>query len=199
MSIKIENEQIIRMQACASGFKDAFYILYNSFICKEGSENWDPGSDIMSLLATTSCFAVELYLKFLMVINSFDEKRNYGYHCRGHELDELYSQLNKYYPDTIIELENEYSKSHYKGNNNTLLDFLKSIKKHFVNWRYAYESGSLDMNLNTMSDTLNMLNKFATKKYNPIADKLSAVIPSGAFKDKQSMIMNDYENIKKMD
>ena len=56
---------------------------------KEGCESWAQDGDGMSVLGTNGCFALELYLKFMMVINSFDVNNLSGNHIKGHKLDEL--------------------------------------------------------------------------------------------------------------
>lgn len=193
--ITVTNEKITRLQYGAQGFRNAFYILYNSVMSKDGCENWAQDGDGMSVLGTNGCFAVELYLKFLMVIDSFDASTLSGTHPKGHSLDFLYDQLKVQNPTFIAELESEYIKSKHKHNKTSLKDFLISIRDYFIDWRYSYDSDVLNVNLNTLSDVLNMLEEYSVKKFLAVSEELAK--HSVSTSDGQTMTISDFDDIKK--
>ena len=191
----VTNEKIVRLQAGAQGFRSAFYIIYNSMLSKEGCESWAQEGDVMSVLGTNGCFALELYLKFMMVIDSFNVNTLSGNHIKGHKLDELYNALDNQNHSYIQELEKEYSNSKYTCFFKTLKDFLTSIIDYFIDWRYSYDSGSLNINLNLLSDVLNIFEKFTNDKYLSVSEILAQ---NGiSFNDDQTMSIYDFDDIKK--
>ena len=194
--ITVNNEKITRLQYEAQGFRNAFYILYNSVMSKDGCESWAQDGDGMSVLGTNGCFAVELYLKFLMVIDSFDASTLSGTHPKGHSLDFLYDQLKVQNATVIAELESEYSESKYKHDKTSLKDFLTSIRDYFIDWRYSYDSGVLNVNLNTLSDVLNMLEDYSKKKFLAISEELAKHPVSTS--DGQTMTISDFDDIRKL-
>ena len=194
--ITVNNEKITRLQNEAQGFRNAFYILYNSVMSKDGCESWAQDGDGMSVLGTNGCFAVELYLKFLMVIDSFDASTLSGTHPKGHSLDFLYDQLKVQNATFISELESKYNKSKYTHNKASLKDFLTSIRDYFIDWRYSYDSGVLNVNLNTLSDVLNMLEDYSMKKFLAISEELAKHPVSTS--DEQTMTISNLDDIRKL-
>lgn len=195
-NIFVTNEKIVRLQAGAQGFRNAFFIIYNSIMSKEGCESWAQDGDGMSVLGTNGCFALELYLKFMMVINSFDDNTLSGNHITGHKLDELYNALDNQNNSYIQELEEEYSNTKYNYSFKTLKDFLCSIKDYFIDWRYSYDSGSLNINLNILSDVLNIFEKFTNEKYLSVSKILAQNEIS--INDDQTMSIDNFDDIKKL-
>lgn len=190
----VQGWKITRLQYEAQGFKKSFFVLYNSFINKDGCEPWMQEGDGMAVIGVNGCFAIELYLKFLSVEATFDDCRVFGKHKIGHKLDDLYDDLSSADPTYILELEKGFSHSAYKGSFKTLKDFFSSINKYFEKWRYAYESGALNFNLNTMSDVLNLLDKYSMEKYIPIADVI--VKNAAPVADNQTLDVFNFEDIK---
>ena len=92
-------------------------------------------------------------------------------------------------------MEKEYSKIKYKDIYPTLKDFLKGIREHFIEWRYAYDKGELNINLNTLSDVLNFMEKYSMEKFLPIANTL-ANNPSST-DDGQTMTISSFDDIEK--
>lgn len=194
--ITVTNEKIIKLQACAQGFRNSFFIIYNSMISKEGCESWAQDGYGMSVLGTNGCFSLELYLKFLLVINSFNNSTLLGEHMKGHSLDDLYDELNRLNSTYTTDLENLYSKSKYKYSNKTLRDFLAGIKNYFIDWRYSYDKGPLNVNLNTLTDVLNYMEDYSLKKYLPVSQILAQHQFSTS--DDQTMSINNFGDIKKL-
>lgn len=194
--VTVTNEKITRLQYGAQGFRNAFYILYDSVMSKDGCESWAQDGDGMSVLGTNGCFAVELYLKFLMVIDSFDASTLSGTHAKGHSLDFLYDQLKVQNATFITELESEYSESKYNHDKASLKDFLTSIRDYFIDWRYSYDSGVLNVNLNTLSDVLNMLEDYSMKKFLGVSEVLAKHPVSNP--DEQTMTISNFNDIRKL-
>lgn len=194
--ITVTNEKIIRLQAGAQGFRNAFFIIYNSMMSKEGCESWFQDGDGMSVLGTNGCFSIELYFKFLMVIGSFNGGTLSGDHIKGHSLDDLYDELNNQNPQYVSDLESLYSQSKYKHSNATLRDFLSGIRDYFIDWRYSYDSGTLNVNLNTLSDVLNLLESYSIKKFLPVSNILAQ--HPVAESDGQTMSIDNFDDIQKM-
>ena len=192
----VTNEKITKLQYGAQGFRNAFYILYNSIMSKGGCESWDQDGDGMSVLGTNGCFAVELYLKFLMVIESFDATTLSGTHPKGHSLDLLYDYLKNQNVNFVNDLELEYSKSQYKSTNTNLKDFLTGIRDYFIDWRYSYDSGVLNVNLNTLSDVLNILEDYSIKKFLGVSEELAKHPVSNP--DEQTMTISNFDDVKKL-
>lgn len=112
----------------------------------------------------------------------------------GHKLDELYDDLSSINPTYISDLENLFSCSSYKGCFKTLKEFLSRIKEYFVKWRYAYSSGAMNFNLNTMSDVINFLNDYSKEKYRRIADVIANNVAPVV--DNQTMSIFNLDDIK---
>lgn len=194
LTTTVKGHEITRLQYEAQGFKKAFFVLYNSFMNKEGCEPWMQEGDGMAVIAVNGCFSIELYLKFLSVEATFDDRLVSGEHTNVHKLDELYDDLLSINPKYISDLEKFFRYSSYKGCFKTLREFLSSIKEYFVEWRYAYSSGALNFNLNTMSDVINFLDDYSKKNYIRIAD----VIANNAAPvvDNQTMSFFNFDDIK---
>lgn len=190
--VSVPNEKIIRLQYSANGFQNAFFLVFASF---QNNGTWDQDGDIMSVLGTTGSFAIELYLKLLMVVASFDCTTNTGEHIRGHKLDELYDGLQSINPSFITDLEKDFQKSNYSFSS-SLKAFLTSIKENFIDWRYCYDKGTLNVNLNTMCDTINILSNYSAKKFLPVAEQL-ATSGISTQSDGQSMTISCFEDIRK--
>ena len=163
---------------------------------KDGCESWAQDGDGMSVLGTNGCFAVELYLKFLMVIDSFDISTLSGTHPKGHSLDLLYDYLKNQNVNFVNDLELEYSKSQYKSTNTNLKDFLTGIRDYFIDWRYSYDSGVLNVNLNTLSDVLNILEDYSIKKFLGVSEELAKNPVSNP--DEQTMTISNFDDVKKL-
>lgn len=191
--VNVSNEKIVRLQAGAQGFRTAFYVIYNSAMSKEGCESWAQEGDVMSVLGTNGCFALELYIKFLMVIGSFNASSNSGDHLKGHSLDVLYDNLKNRNATMIAYLESLYSTSKYKHSFATLRDFLASIRDYFIDWRYSYDSGTLNVNLNTLSDVLNIFEEYSLNKFIPVSE----LIAIASANDGQSMSIDNFDDINK--
>lgn len=194
-TITVKKEKITRLQYESQGFRNAFFILYNSIMNRKDSESWGGDGDGMSVLGTDGCFAVELYLKFLSVEASFSHTTISGTHIATHDLYLLYDALDKTATTYVADLETEYSKIKYKDSYPTLKDFLKGIREYFIEWRYAYDKGVLNINLNTLSDVLNFMEKYSMEKYLPIANVL-ANNPSSTV-DAQTMTLSSSDDIEK--
>lgn len=195
-TINVINEKITRLQYEAQGFRNAFFILYDSIMNRQGSEAWGGDGDGMSVLGTNGCFSVELYLKFLLVEASFSHTTISGTHIATHDLYLLYDALDKSATTYVADLEKEYSKIKYKDSYPTLKDFLKGIREYFIEWRYAYDKGVLNINLNTLSDVLNFMEKYSMAKFSPIADVLANNPPSTV--DAQTMTLSSPDDIEKL-
>lgn len=193
--ITAKNEKITRLQYGAQGFRNAFYVLFNSVFSRPGCESWLQDGNAMSVLGTNGCFSIELYLKFLMAIDSFDEQTLSGKHKLGHKLGELYDALRKQNSSWVNELEQKYNLSKHKHQYKSLGDFLNSINDYFVDWRYSYDKGALNVNLNTLSDVLNFFKEFSIKKYSKVAEVLAQHPVSNP--DNQSMSIDSIDEIKK--
>ncbi len=192
MSI-VKNEKIMKLQYDAQGFRNAFYVLANSIFNKPGCEEWSQQGDSMAVLGTNGCFAIELYLKFLMVIDSFDSQTLSGKYVFGHKLGKLYDSLKEQNNDLISELEDKYTLIKHKHQYDTLKDFLHSISNHFTDWRYCYEKGALNVNLNTLSDVLNLMEGFTKSKYEPISKELKKQFSTSD--NQQSMGIDNIDEI----
>ena len=192
--VVVENGKIPRLHYEAQGFSHAFYIIYNSFTNNPGCQPWRNQGDVMSVIGTNGVFAIELYLKFLITVSTYDEKTFSGKHAKGHDLKKLYSDLKHINPKIVDKLESQYSNSSY-AKKESFEKFLKSIKWQFEKWRYSYDSGELSINLNKLSDVLNILEHISIGEYTPVADDLAknAPIPKN---DNQSMTIQSDANIK---
>ena len=188
--IQILDDKITRIQFSAKGFKHTFFLVYKSVYGSAKREHDFKDWDIMAVLGSASCFSIELYLKFLAVIASFNTISHSGYHFRGHCLDELYINLKEIDSNYTDELETLFSHSKYNEGQG-LFDFLKSIREQFLDWRYVYDSGNLTVNLNTLSDLLNILEKYSSEKYIPI----SKHIRLGSSVE-QSMFIDNFDDVK---
>lgn len=192
--IDVKNEKITHLHYTAQGFNHGFYLTFESFMCRPGSKSWKNQGDVMSVLGTNGVFSIELYLKLLMVISTYDSRTFSGRHVRGHDLKQLYETLENINQAMINELEDTYSKSKY-SNGETLKEFLKGVKRQFEEWRYSYHYKKLNINLNKLSDLLNILEDYASKKILPVANDLSinAPQPKG---NNQTMNMPNDRDIK---
>lgn len=112
----------------------------------------------------------------------------------GIDRDLVYDDLSSTNPTYISDLENLFSRSPYKGCFKTLKEFLSSINEYFVKWRYAYASGALNFNLNTMSDVINLLDDYSMGKYRRIADVIANNVAPVA--DNQTMSISNFDDIK---
>ena len=189
-TIQVADDKITRIQFSAKGFKHTFFLVYKSaYGFSKGiddSKDWD----IMAVLGSVACSSIELYLKFLAVIASFNTCSHSGYHFRGHFLDELYTGIKGIDSNYTDDLETLFSHSKYnKGQ--SLFDFLKEIREQFLDWRYVYDKGNLTVNLNTLSDLLNILEKYSSEKYIPI----SKHIRLGSSVE-QSMFIDNFDDVK---
>ena len=189
-TIQVLDDKITRIQFSAKGFKHTFFLVYKFAYGSAKREHDFKDWDIMAVLGSASCFSIELYLKFLAVIASFNTSSHSGYHFTGHCLDKLYINLKEIDSNYTDELETLFSHSKYNEGQG-LFDFLKGIREQFLDWRYVYDSGSLTVNLNTLSDVLNILERYSSKKFIPI----SKYIRSGSSVE-QSMSIVNFDDIK---
>lgn len=193
--ITVSKEQIIQLQAGARGFRQAFHVLYDSMMKPDDGRIKFNGfdADVMSVLGTIGCFSIELYLKFLSVIFSFNESEKEGVHIKCHSLDKLFNDIAIHYPkktnEILSDIHNWYNKKQFD-----LVDFLKSIKDGFIDWRYAYSKGELHCNLNDLSFVMNALESVSNDLYIPV----SRTLASTNFNEKiqQYMTFDDINAIK---
>lgn len=190
----VTNGYITKLQYQAFGFNHAFYVIVNSFFNKENSEKWNNMGDGMSPIGTNGVFAIELYLKFLMVVKSYDKTSFSGNHIKGHDLDLLLAELDRRDKNLVNILRDEFRNSKY-CKNQSLDDFLSSIKKQFEEWRYSYDKGQLNINLNTLSDLLNILETVSTNEFRIVSEHLANNAPHPT-DDKQTMNFNNLNDIK---
>lgn len=111
----------------------------------------------------------------------------------GYEEGGQYDYLKNQNSSIISDLESLYSSTTHKHSFNTLRDFLASIRDYFIDWRYSYDSGALNVNLNTLSDVLNIFEDYSLKKFIPI----SGLITISSASDGQSMSIDDFDDIIK--
>lgn len=174
--ITVSKEQIIQLQAGARGFRQAFHVLYDSMIKPDDDRIKFNGfdADVMSVLGTIGCFSIELYLKFLSVILSFNDSKKEGVHIKCHSLDKLFEDIAIHYPqkaaEILSDIHNWYSKTTFN-----LTRFLSSIKDGFIDWRYAYSKGALNCNLNDLSFVMNALESVSNDLYIPVSRSLASV------------------------
>ena len=187
--IEIKKEKIIELKADAECFRNAFYIIF-----EQTFERNTGTSPCISAICTNGCFAIELYLKLLRVIDTYDNQACSGGYMKGHKLNELLTDLNTTYQQ---ELETKFSNSKYVNQNVTLNQYLKNIGDYFERWRYSFESTNLDLNLNIISDLLNILGNYVNKKYKSIDTNVAKHIKNKDFKN--SVFIENSKNIKKKD
>jgi hypothetical protein len=143
---------------------------------RPGSKSWKGQGDVMSVLGTNGVFSIELNFKLLMVISIYDSRIFSGKHVKGHDLKQLYKALENINPTMINDFEIEYSKTIY-ANGESLKEFLKGVKRQFEEWRYFYDYKKLKINLNELSDLLNILEDYASKKILLVAVDLAINVP----------------------
>lgn len=169
--ITVSKEQIIQLQAGAKSFRQAFYVLFESMTKPDdGGIKFNDG-DLMSVLGTIGCLSIELYLKFLSVILSFNDSKKEGVHIKCHSLDKLFEDIAIHYPQKANEILNYIDKFYSKTPFN-FIDFLDSIKEGFIDWRYAYSKGDLHYNLNHLSSVINALESVSNDLYIPVSKSL---------------------------
>lgn len=193
--ITISNEQIIQLRAGARGYRQAFYVLYDSIMKQnDGSTKFnDIDVDVMSVLGTVGCFSVELYLKFLSVILSFNDSKKEGVHIKCHSLDKLFNDIAIHYPQKVDEILSDIHNWYDKKTFN-LVEFLSSIKDGFIDWRYAYSSGVLNCNLNDLSFVMNALETVSNELFIPVSRILSSINLNK--KIQQYMTFDNLDSIK---
>ena len=157
--------QIVHLQESAEGFKTAFLLLADS--CKNGS--WEQRGDVMSVLGTNGMFAAELYLKLILVIESFNNSTCSGTHPHGHALDFLFNHLSQNAKDA---LRNEFNATNYK-NGADLDTFLQNSSRQFECWRYSYNEGTISFNINTLWDVLCILKKYSSNRFISISQVIA--------------------------
>lgn len=191
--ITVSKEQIIQLQAGAKSFRQAFYVLFESMTKPDdGGIKFNDG-DLMSVLGTIGCLSIELYLKFLSVILSFNDSKKEGVHIKCHSLDKLFEDIAIHYPQKANEILNDIDKFYSKTPFN-FIDFLDSIKEGFIDWRYAYSKGDLHYNLNHLSSVLNALETISNDLCVPISKSL---IEANLKKNnQQSMTFDDINSIE---
>ena len=121
-------------------------------------------------MGTIGTFAIELYLKLLSVIKTFDKSTLQGNHPFGHDLGELYKSIKDEYGK---ELEDKYLRSKYIDKNKSLENYLIEVGKAFESWRYSYTKSKLEMNLNIISDLLLIFDEYTDVKFNDISKALA--------------------------
>lgn len=191
--ITVSKEQIIQLQAGAKSFRQAFYVLFESMTKPDdGGIKFNDG-DLMSVLGTIGCLSIELYLKFLSVILSFDDSKKEGSHIKSHSLDKLFNDISIHYPQQTKQILNDIHHWYDKKTFN-FVEFLNSIKDGFIDWRYAYSKGELHCNLNDLSFVINVLESLSVDLYLPVSKSLSEIILSK--NNQQSMTFDDINSIK---
>lgn len=73
---------------------------------------------------------------------------------------------------------------------------MAGIKNYFIDWRYSYDKGPLNVNLNTLTDVLNYMEDYSLKKYLPVSQILAQHQVSTS--DDQTMSINNFGDIKKL-
>lgn len=191
--ITVSKEQIIQLQAGARAFRLAFYVLYDSMMKPNNGGIKFVDGDLMSVLGTIGCFSIELYLKFLSVILSFNDSKKEGKHIKCHSLDKLFKDITNNYPKKankiLSDIHNWYDKKTFN-----LVKFFKSIKDGFIDWRYAYSSGALNYNLNDLSFVMNALETVSNELFIPVSRILASVNLNN--KIQKYMDSNDLNSIK---
>ena len=191
--VVVSKEQIIFLQAGARSFRQAFYVLYDSIMKSDDGRIKFNDGDLMSVLGTIGCFSIELYIKFIMVILSFDYQKNEGKHIKCHCLDHLFDAITIRYPNEANEIVKKiHSRSNKKEFN--FINFLKSIKDGFIDWRYSYSKGNLSCNLNDLSFVLNALETISNELFIPVSQSLSH--NSSNKNSEECMIIDDINSIK---
>ena len=190
--VVVDGNRIVSLYKEAQGFRFCFFKSYeNAF-----SVDYILGKtgDQLSVMATNGCFSIELYLKLLCVISTFNSNSLNGNHKREHKLDELYNDLVINGSIFANELDIEYLKCRYKQHA-SFKDFLHSINLYFVDWRYSYDKDELLMNLNELSDVLNSLEKYSDCKIAPV---MNTLINNGIkfIREEQVLVISDTRDIK---
>ena len=171
--IQVEGYQITKLQSVAEGFCKALYVTYNSAFAHDGCEPWMHSGDEMAVMATNGCLSIELYLKFLTVLATYQDSTNQGEHLKTHDLIILYNDLNQKGPTYISDIEKEYQSIQHKGTTGTFKDFCDSVKEYFIEWRYAHTASTLSLNLNTLSDVLNILDRYSENAFRSVSAKIT--------------------------
>ncbi len=191
---KISGDSITRLQYNAQGFREAFYVLYNSLMNKDGCENWHQNGDGLSVLATNGCFSLELYFKLLIVIANFSPINNSSEFYQEHHLSKLYDYLSEDNSTFTDELEKLFESVKFKNEKKNLKEFLNSIDNYFIDWRYSFEKDKLSINLNVLSDLLNLLEKYSEDKFRPVFHILDQLEPRNY--EEQNLIIEDSDLIR---
>ena len=165
--ITVSNSQIILLLADAQGFKRAVLQLKISIF---DSKTWKQSGDCLSPLAVTGMFAIELFLKLLRVIDTFDPTLCQGQHLKTHDVKHLFDNLDD---STQNELSKRFDSGKYT-NGQSLINFLELTSTYFLDWRYAYTSNALSFNLNTMWDIICLLDDYSNDKYLAISNVLAS-------------------------
>ena len=163
----------MKMLSDAEGFMSAFRLTFHFSFAPSGFEKWSVGGNLPCASVANGCFAVELFLKFLIVAASYQSSTQGGQHSYGHSLDELYDNLKNENQSYTNDLELFFCLSKYKLNFSSLRDFLSSISNYFEQWRYFYSSDVLEINLNTLWDVLQILDAYSLKCSICVTDDLS--------------------------
>ena len=172
VKVYLSPNQIGQLKYEADGFYNSFYLICDSLQAGQDIKAWGQSGNILSVLGTIGAFAVELYLKLLHAIATFDEKNKRAFQYKDHDLNNLYNFIENANEELIKHLEMIYKNHFYKKDyKESVSSFFKSIQDYFNEWRYSYEKTKpLNVNLNELSDVLKMLNCFTNEKFIHISE-----------------------------
>ena len=194
--VYLSPNQIGQLKYEADGFYNSFYLICDSLQAEQCVKMWGQSGNILSVLGTIGAFAIELYLKLLHAIATFDEGDKKGLHYTAHNLKSLYGFVTKANAEFIKQLEEVYKNSFYKKDyNESVLSFCKSIQALFNEWRYSHEKTKpLNVNLNELSDVLKMLKCFTNEKFIHISELIdrNQKLP-------QSITIVDWNSLKRIE
>jgi hypothetical protein len=196
MYITISNTQISDMKYEADSFCDTFFDVYASY------QN-NGQFDMMSVLGTIGSFSIELYLKLICVIESFNISTCSGQFERTHDLSVLYTNIgngNSVFGQQIDSNFNDLNTRICPQVAQKMTDFLASIRASFLEWRYSFSSGDISTNLNLMSNAINALSEFINAQYISVADAISRSpnYPQGSTTPSQTMSICNKSQIRKL-
>ena len=192
----VEGWEIQYLLETARSYRDTYFIIINVILGRinEGNEMLDGGM-IPSVLISNGCFSIELYFKLLSSIENYDFGTTIGTFSKGHELKNLFESLNQ---NTKSDLEKEFKRIKYEHNYSSFSDFLNEINKGFEEGRYSFNGKDIKFNAHVLGDFLNILERYCTKSFNKISEKL---VNSENKKNRNDCIkfgnVKELENIKK--
>ena len=192
----VEGWEIQYLLETARSYRDTYFIIIDVLLgrIKENNPTLDGGM-ISPVLISNGCFSIELYFKLLSSIENYDFGTTKGTFSKGHELKNLFESLNQ---NTKSDLEKEFKRIKYEHNYSSFSDFLNEINKGFEEGRYSFNGKDIKFNAHVLGDFLNILERYCTKSFNKISEKL---VNSENKKNRNDCIkfgnVIELENIKK--